>query len=47
MSESLYTCCVQLGLSQEPLAMAREFDLVTSWNSYITNSPILKVQPWV
>lgn len=27
---------------EQPLAMAREFDLVTSWNSYITNSPILK-----
>lgn len=24
--------------------MAREFDLVTTWNSYITNSPILKVR---
>lgn len=30
-------------LVQQPLSMAREFDLVKTWNNYITNSPILKV----
>jgi hypothetical protein len=29
---------------QQPLAMAREFDLVKTWNSYITHSPVLKVR---
>lgn len=28
---------------QQPLSMAREFDLVKSWNNYITNSNVLRV----
>ena len=31
-------------LLQQPLSMAKEFDLVSSWNSYITNSSILRVR---
>jgi hypothetical protein len=31
-------------LLQQPMAMAKEFDLVSSWNSYITNSNILRVR---
>jgi hypothetical protein len=31
-------------LLQQPVAMAKEFDLVSSWNSYITNSSILRVR---
>jgi hypothetical protein len=37
-------CCVPACDPQQPLSMAREFDLVTSWNTYITNSTILKVR---
>jgi hypothetical protein len=35
---------VLLVLLQQPMAMAKEFDLVSSWNSYITNSNILRVR---
>lgn len=34
---------MMLLLLQQPLSMAREFDLVKTWNNYITNSSILKV----
>jgi hypothetical protein len=29
---------------QQPLAMAREFDLIHTWNSYLTNSCIVRVR---
>jgi hypothetical protein len=39
VSVALASCALQ-----QPLSMAREFDLVKTWNNYITHSPILKVR---
>lgn len=39
-----HTLCNLLTTPQELLSMAREFDLVPTWNSYITSTSILQVR---